>query len=365
MNRILTESHGKRIAVIENEFGEIGIDHALVINADEEVFEMNNGCICCTVRGDLIRILGNLMKRRDKFDHILVETTGMADPGPVAQTFFVDDDLRDLFSLDGIVTLVDAKHIQLHLEDSAECREQIAFADVLVLNKTDLVSEQELDALEPRQGHEFHGQGAPRSERGRGDPDGAGRRRVRSRTRGQHQAHLPHSRVPVRVGGRVRNRRRRVRAGARGGPGTRPCCSSPCTSTMAPFCHRTPARSAPLRLWSEQPLVVAPSSSVEVGAQQPSSLQLDGRGSKRFWLRAPKAGRMALFTQHLPSEFGLRLLRGVVVRQPLEEQPIAAGHSHDEQITPWGSTWRVNSTGERLNRWISQLLRERAPTSFA
>src|SRR5919198_3983684 len=106
LNRILSENHGKRIAVIENEYGEIGIDQALVINAEEEVFEMNNGCICCTVRGDLIRILGNLMKRRDKFDHILVETTGMADPGPVAQTFFVDDDLRDLFSLDGIVTLV-------------------------------------------------------------------------------------------------------------------------------------------------------------------------------------------------------------------------------------------------------------------
>jgi G3E family GTPase len=147
LNRILTENHGKRIAVIENEFGEIGIDQALVINADEEVFEMNNGCICCTVRGDLIRILGNLMKRRDKFDHILVETTGMADPGPVAQTFFVDDDLRDLFSLDGIVMLVDAKHVHLHLEDSNECKEQLAFADVLVLNKNDLVTSADLDAL--------------------------------------------------------------------------------------------------------------------------------------------------------------------------------------------------------------------------
>jgi len=150
LNRILSENHGKRIAVIENEFGEIGIDQALVINADEEVFEMNNGCICCTVRGDLIRILGSLMKRRDKFDHILVETTGMADPGPVAQTFFVDDDLRELFSLDGIVTLVDAKHVHLHLDDSSECQEQIAFADVLVLNKTDLVSGHELEALERR-----------------------------------------------------------------------------------------------------------------------------------------------------------------------------------------------------------------------
>jgi G3E family GTPase len=150
LNRILSEQHGLRVAVIENEFGEIGIDQALVINADEEVFEMNNGCICCTVRGDLIRILGNLMKRRDRFDYVLVETTGLADPGPVAQTFFVDDDLRELFELDGIVTLVDARHVHLHLDDSRECKEQIAFADVLILNKSDLVSAQELTALEQR-----------------------------------------------------------------------------------------------------------------------------------------------------------------------------------------------------------------------
>jgi G3E family GTPase len=150
LNRILTENHGKRIAVIENEFGEIGIDQALVINADEEVFEMNNGCICCTVRGDLIRILGNLMRRRDKFDHILVETTGMADPGPVAQTFFVDDEMRDQFKLDGIVTMIDAKHVTMHLDDSDECKQQIAFGDVIVLNKCDLVTEQELARLEER-----------------------------------------------------------------------------------------------------------------------------------------------------------------------------------------------------------------------
>src|SRR5258708_27116397 len=117
LNRILTEQHGKRIAVIENEFGEVGIDQALVIGAEEELFEMNNGCICCTVRGDLIRILGTLMRRRDRFDYILVETTGMADPGPVAQTFFVDDEIQEQLQLDGIVTLVDAKHGWQHFED--------------------------------------------------------------------------------------------------------------------------------------------------------------------------------------------------------------------------------------------------------
>jgi G3E family GTPase len=148
LNRILTESHGQRIAVIENEFGEIGVDQELVINAEEEIFEMNNGCICCTVRGDLIRILGNLMTRRDRFDRIVLETTGLANPGPVAQTFFVDDTMRDKFALDGIVTMVDARHFEQQLIDSEETRTQIAFADVIVLNKADLVGASELDALE-------------------------------------------------------------------------------------------------------------------------------------------------------------------------------------------------------------------------
>jgi len=150
LNRILTEQHGKRIAVIENEFGEIGIDNELVIDADEEIFEMNNGCICCTVRGDLIRILGSLLRSRDRFDHVLIETTGLADPGPVIQTFFVDDELSEQLALDGVVTVVDAAHILVHLDDSPEAKEQIAFADVIVLNKTDLVEERGLDALERR-----------------------------------------------------------------------------------------------------------------------------------------------------------------------------------------------------------------------
>ncbi|SFD86103.1 GTP-binding protein [Nitrosomonas sp. Nm166] len=150
LNRILSENHGKRIAVIENEYGEIGIDNDLVIGAEEEIFEMNNGCICCTVRGDLIRILGNLMKRRDRFDYIMIETTGMADPGPVAQTFFMDDDIKNALSLDGIVTLVDAKHVIEHIDDSDEVKEQIAFADVILLNKIDLVTPNALEELEAR-----------------------------------------------------------------------------------------------------------------------------------------------------------------------------------------------------------------------
>jgi len=149
LNRILTYEHGKKVAVIVNEFGEVGIDNQLVIDADEEIFEMNNGCICCTVRGDLIRIIGNLMKRRDKFDHLVIETTGLADPAPVIQTFFVDEDMQGQLNLDAVVTVVDAKHIHDHW-DADEAQEQIAFADVILLNKTDLVSELDLAALEAR-----------------------------------------------------------------------------------------------------------------------------------------------------------------------------------------------------------------------
>ncbi|MBM4204293.1 MAG: GTP-binding protein [Gammaproteobacteria bacterium] len=150
LNRILTEQHGQRIAVIENEFGEIGVDQDLVINADEEIFEMNNGCICCTVRGDLIRILGNLARRRDRFDRVVLETTGLADPGPVAQTFFVDDEIKSRFYIDGIITLVDAAHVEQHLDDSDEAMAQIAFADLLVLNKIDLVRDEDIARLSTR-----------------------------------------------------------------------------------------------------------------------------------------------------------------------------------------------------------------------
>lgn len=150
LNRILTENHGKRYAVVVNEFGEEGIDNELVLDAEEEIFEMNNGCICCTVRGDLIRILSGLMDRAEDFDGILVETTGLADPGPVVQTFFVDDDLRDRVKLDTVVTIVDAKHFLGKVDTQHEAEEQVAFADILIVNKTDLVDGSELGAVKTR-----------------------------------------------------------------------------------------------------------------------------------------------------------------------------------------------------------------------
>ena len=148
LNRILSESHGKRYAVIVNEFGEIGIDNDLIVESDEEIYEMNNGCVCCTVRGDLIRVVEGLMRRPGRFDAIVVETTGLAAPVPVAQTFFMDDDVRSKTKLDAVVALVDAKHLPLRLKDSREAEDQIAFADVIVLNKTDLVTPEELRDVE-------------------------------------------------------------------------------------------------------------------------------------------------------------------------------------------------------------------------
>ncbi|KPF60399.1 GTP-binding protein [Rhizobium sp. AAP116] len=148
LNRILSENHGKKYAVIVNEFGEIGIDNDLIVESDEEIYEMNNGCVCCTVRGDLIRVVEGLMRRPGRFDGIIVETTGLADPVPVAQTFFMDDDVRSKTELDAVVALVDAKHLPLRLKDSREAEDQIAFADVVVINKADLVTHDELHQIE-------------------------------------------------------------------------------------------------------------------------------------------------------------------------------------------------------------------------
>jgi G3E family GTPase len=150
LNRILSEPHGQKFAVIVNEFGEIGIDNDLVVGADEEVFEMNNGCICCTVRGDLVRIIDGLMRRKGKFDAIIVETTGLADPAPVAQTFFMDENVGRKTKLDAVVTVADAKWLSDRLKDAPEAKNQIAFADVILLNKTDLVSADELGDVEAR-----------------------------------------------------------------------------------------------------------------------------------------------------------------------------------------------------------------------
>ncbi len=191
LNRILTEEHGKKFAVIVNEFGEIGIDNDLVVGADEEVFEMNNGCICCTVRGDLIRIIEGLMKRRGKFDAIIVETTGLADPAPVAQTFFVDQDVSDKARLDAVVTVADAKWLSARLKDAPEAKNQIAFADVIILNKTDLVSRRNSPRSRVGSGDQPLCHTAPHAARRGSARCGARSQRLRSRPHPGDRARLP------------------------------------------------------------------------------------------------------------------------------------------------------------------------------
>ena len=195
LNRILSEPHGQKFAVIVNEFGEIGIDNDLIVGADEEIFEMNNGCVCCTVRGDLIRIIEGLMRRKGKFDAIIVETTGLADPAPVAQTFFVDEAVGRKAKLDAVVTVADARWLKDRLRDAPEAKNQIAFADVILLNKTDLVSDADLREIEARiRAHQSLCAAPP--HRALLDPDrrGAQPQRLRPRPHPRHRAAVPRAR---------------------------------------------------------------------------------------------------------------------------------------------------------------------------
>lgn len=361
LNRILTESHGQRIAVIENEFGEIGVDQELVINAEEEIFEMNNGCICCTVRGDLIRILGNLMQRRDKFDRIVLETTGLANPGPVAQTFFVDEGMRKEFSLDGIVTLVDARHFEQQLLDSEEALTQVAFADVIVLNKVDLVTADELDALE---------------------------RRVRAinaiarivRAEPGQRAAVP-MRAVLGIGGFDLARALEYKpsflepeypfewAGAyalaagdyelRLHDGPDPSIKIAFTAALASD-ETDPARAAEriFPLFSgDAAFTHQPGERFEV-ASCARELDLPGEGAKRFTLRVQERGIYWLFTQHLPEEFALELLDGE--RRPvapLAERNFDPGHSHDARVGSFSLEAERALDPERFQAWLADTLR--------
>ena len=362
LNRILTEEHGKRIAVIENEYGEVGIDQALVINADEEVFEMSNGCICCTVRGDLIRVLNNLNKRRDKFDYVLVETTGLADPGPVAQTFFMDDELREEYSLDGIVTLVDAAHIEQQLGRSEESTEQIAFADVLVLNKTDLVEGEAIDKLESRLREMNRMARVVRSERanipvdtvldlGAFDLDQVLERRptflepeypfewtgVYSLDAGRYELRVadgPDPTMSLVVVSEQGTDDAALRVGAE-------------------WC---------VRRYAEAAETIGPGGEIPLGKHV--NLQLNSPGGKTFFFEVDRPGQIGLYTEHLAEEFDLQLRsKGEVV--PVEdERTWVAEHEHDDEVGSISIEVDGDVDPERLNNWLGQLLRERGVDIF-
>ncbi len=362
LNRILSESHGLRIAVIENEFGEIGIDQDMVINADEEVFEMNNGCICCTVRGDLIRILNNLARRRDKFDRIVLETTGMADPGPVAQTFFVDDDIRDEFNLEGIVTLVDAKHVEQHFDDSDEVIAQIAFADMIVLNKCDLIEEEQQSHLMERLAGvnkmakimpaRMADVSIPRVlDIGGFDLD---------RALGINQAFLEPE-YPFEWAGTytLQDSSYTLRLGT----GPDPDISLLCV----PLAEHDEMELADLaekvfRYWAESPEKVTSTDKIIPGTThwnvdlgQPVEITIDSSQGDSF----------ALFTQHTPEEFDMKVAdsSGKEI-DAHQEHYFNAGHTHDDTVSSEALDFAGDFDADKLNAWFSVFLQTEGPNVF-
>ena len=362
LNRILTEEHGKRIAVIENEFGEVGVDQELVIGAEEEIFEMNNGCICCTVRGDLIRILGNLMKRRDKFDYILVETTGMADPGPVAQTFFVDDEMRTKLRLDGIVTLVDACHVWQHIDDSEEVKEQIAFADVILLNKIDLVTPEELDRLEARIRSMNAAAKVYRTQNAAAEID-----------------------TVLNVGGFNLDRALEVdpkfmepeypfewagiyslHAGTpslRLNAGPDPSMSLVVLSVeAATYEALQAAQMDAVVLFSEEAQLIVSRGKIAPGRKH-YQLALDGKAAE-FEIGIPQDGYYAFFTEHRPEEFQATLHHREALAFAKLEREYKPDHEHDGEISSVGITMPGDLDKRKLNKWISTLLQTQGTDIF-
>ncbi|MGH8286930.1 MAG: CobW family GTP-binding protein, partial [Steroidobacteraceae bacterium] len=368
VNRILSERHGKRIAVIENEFGEVGVDHQLVIGAEEEIFETNNGCICCKVRGDLICILGQLLKRRDRFDHVLIETTGLADPGPVAQTFFIDEDLKDQFLLDAIVTVVDAVHIERHLGETKEPGEQIAFADVLLLNKTDLVSPAELARIERRiramnvtaKIHRTRNADAPIDamlgvgafdlervlaiDSGFLEPEypfeWAGLYCLEPgtycvRTGDAHSDHEhEHEHENVRLG-------LAVIAATDADAAALESLIEPC-----------------VRLFSTEAVAVSCGGLFEPDDRLRA---IDvGHDAGDLELRIAKAGHYAVFCEHVPEEFGLRIENAT----PALERRFASHHHHDAEIGSVGIVDPRPLDPRKLDDWLSYLLQSRGQDIF-
>lgn len=364
LNRILTENHGRRIAVIENEFGEIGVDQDLVISSEEEIFEMNNGCICCTVRGDLIRILGNLMKRKDRFDAILIETTGMADPGPVVQTFFVDEEMQAKLRLDAIVTLVDARHVTQHLDDSDEVREQIAFADVILLNKTDLATADELDRLEERIHRMNSSARIHRTENARIDVDHV------LNIRGFSLDHalsidpqLLEPEHPFEWSGIYELEAGEYAFVVPAGPDPEMTVAILPADTatldagpglMAATLAFAGARAGvSSRRASDSPVPIGSGVVLELG-----------REINRFAVSIECSGTYALFTQHHPDEFGAVLRRAGAVISPGETRAYKPTHEHDDEVGSVGITVPGDLSIEKLNAWLSTLLRTQGQDIF-
>ena len=364
LNRILSEQHGKRIAVIENEFGEVGIDQALVINAEEEIFEMANGCICCTVRGDLIRVLGNLMKRRDKFDYVVVETTGLADPGPVAQTFFMDDEISSEFSLDGIITLVDTFHINQQLGRSDESTEQIAFADVIVLNKTDLVKETELDKLEARLRKMNKMAKFIRSEMANVPINSVLDKSAFNLDQALiRRPTFLEPEYPFEWTGIYPTKSGKYKIIMSEGP-------DPSMSLVVELGQNTDDLSLRngaercVRLYAEDAETIEPGEIIPKGKHV--NLNLESLGQKEFFIEIEKDTKIGLFAQHTAEEFNMKLIEVDNNDEvPVEiERTWVAQHEHDDEVDSFSIEKDGDLDEQKLQAWISKLLREKGVDIF-
>ncbi len=362
LNRVLTENHGKRIAVIENEFGEVGVDQDLVIGADEEVFEMNNGCICCTVRGDLIRILGSLMKRRDKFDYILLETTGMADPGPVAQTFFMDDEMQQKLELDAIVTVVDAGHVDQHIDDSDEVREQIAFADVLLLNKVDLVDEEKLAGLEGRIRNMNAAAKIYRTKDAAVEMEsilGVGGFDLDRALDLDPKFMEPE--YPFEWSGVYDLQPGTYELVV--GEGPDPSMGVVLLPVAGDSSEALEAvRENAVLAFSGEERVLAAGDGLPAGGRL-NRLEL-GTEERRFPVPVEESGLYALFTEHCPEEFGAGLRGAAGEVPPVRAVEYKPDHEHDEEVTSVGITVPGDLDPDRLNAWLGDLLANKGPDIF-
>ena len=364
LNRILSEQHGKRIAVIENEFGEVGIDQALVINAEEEIFEMANGCICCTVRGDLIRVLGNLMKRRDKFDYVVVETTGLADPGPVAQTFFMDDEISSEFSLDGIITLVDTFHINQQLGRSDESTEQIAFADVIVLNKTDLVKDTELDKLEARLREMNKMAKFIRSEMANVPINSVLDKSAFNLDQALiRRPTFLEPEYPFEWTGIYPTKSGKYKIIMSEGPDPSMSLVIELDQNTDDLSLRNGAERC-VRLYAEDAETIKPGEIIPKGKHV--NLNLESSGQKEFNIEIEKDTKIGLFAQHTAEEFNMKLIEVDNNDEvPVEiERTWVAQHEHDDEV----GSFSIEKDGvldeEKLQAWISKLLREKGVDIF-
>ena len=364
LNRILSEQHGKRIAVIENEFGEVGIDQALVINAEEEIFEMANGCICCTVRGDLIRVLGNLMKRRDKFDYVVVETTGLADPGPVAQTFFMDDEISSEFSLDGIITLVDTFHINQQLGRSDESTEQIAFADVIVLNKTDLVKDTELDKLEARLREMNKMAKFIRSEMANVPINAVLDKSAFNLDQALiRRPTFLEPEYPFEWTGIYPTKSGKYKIIMSEGPDPSMSLVIELDQNTDDLSLRNGAERC-VRLYAEDAETIEPGEIIPKGKHV--NLNLESSGEKEFYIEIEKDTKIGFFAQHTAEEFNMKLIEVDNNDEVLVEieRTWVAQHEHDDEVGSFSIEKDGDLDEEKLQAWVSKLLREKGVDIF-